>query len=193
MKTEVKPKKPMPQKIRSTMTMIEPFAGEFAKVPTPLELALNYCSHKCGYCFANLNQPDRQANVQAIQNSIRKMYSGESESITSALLREKRPVCLSNRVDPFATSNYQISTPIIELLTELEIPVYLQTKGGQGKAKDALEHIASNVIKKPSLWYITIAQDSDAKAKQIEPAAPSITKRLELIDYLQSIGQLTVF
>ena len=177
-------------KTRSTMNMIEPFAGNLLNSPIPLELALNYCSHKCGYCFANLNQPDRQADVDAIMKSIRKMYSGESEAITSAFLREKRPVCLSNRVDPFATSNYAIATPIVELLTQLGVPVQLQTKGGIGKAKDALFSVAEMI--KHSVWYVTISQTDDAIRKAIEPGATSIKDRFDMIQKLKAMGHKVV-
>jgi DNA repair photolyase len=46
--------------------LIEPYWGEFLISPIPLELSLNYCSHKCAYCFANLNDPKRTSDVKAI-------------------------------------------------------------------------------------------------------------------------------
>lgn len=39
--------------------MLDVYYGEFLINPIPLELSLNYCSHKCAYCFANVNQPGR--------------------------------------------------------------------------------------------------------------------------------------
>ena len=37
--------------------MITLFAGEFMLVPEALDVSHNWCSHNCGYCFANLNKP----------------------------------------------------------------------------------------------------------------------------------------
>ena len=51
--------------------MIEPYFGEFLINPVPLELSFNYCSHKCAYCFANLNKPDRQFDVLRFMRFIR--------------------------------------------------------------------------------------------------------------------------
>ncbi|WP_111599568.1 radical SAM family protein [Chitinophaga skermanii] len=104
-----------------------------------------------------------------------------SNSLQATLLREKYPVLISNLVDPFATSNYAQAVPVIEILTNLQVPVTIQTRGGKG-IEDVLKFLPSSV------WYISIPMLDDDIRKRYEPAAPSIQSRLELIDNLKSLG-----
>lgn len=159
--------------------MITPYYGEFLHVPFPLELSLNYCSHKCAYCFANLNKPDRKADVPKIMRFLADFQN--RETLEAVLMREKYPVLISNRVDPFAASNYQVSLPIMESLTAMEIPVTIQTRGGLG-VDDALKFL-------PKLfWYVSITMIDDDLRRKIEPGAPTIASRFELIEKLCSKG-----
>ena len=50
---------------------LDTYWGEFLTSPAPMELSLNYCSHGCEYCFANINTPDRKADVKAILRLLR--------------------------------------------------------------------------------------------------------------------------
>ena len=164
--------------------MITEFYGELLVSPIPLELALNYCSHKCAYCFANLNKPDRTVDVKGLLSQL-KNYPNQN-NLTAHLLREKYPVLISNRVDPFAISNYQITLPVIETLAGLDIPVSFQTRGGKG-IDEALQ-----IVKKPTLWYISICQTDDAIRKQIEPGGSRLEERWELVAKLQAEGHNVV-
>lgn len=148
--------------------MIQPFYGEFLVQPFPLDLALNYCSHKCAYCFANLNKPGRKADLHGIVRQIDRMH--DHENLTARLLREGYPVVMSNKVDPFAASNYKLTLPLLKLFKAKGIPVAFQTKGGKG-IEDALKLVA------PSYWYVSIAFQDDAIRRKIEPGAPSIDER----------------
>lgn len=159
--------------------MIYPYVGDFLISPAPLQLSFNYCSHKCSYCFANLNNPNRSFDLKEYQKQIKSVYT--NNSLQSVLLREKYPVLISNLVDPFATSNYGIAVPVIEQLTAIDIPVTLQTRGGRG-VDDVLKFLTQSV------WYISIPMLQDSIRKQIEPGAPSIQSRFELIDKLISKG-----
>jgi DNA repair photolyase len=103
------------------------------------------------------------------------------KSFESFLLCEQYPVLISNRVDPFAVSNYRQALPVMELLTEMEIPIAFQTKGGRG-IDDALKFL------KPSCWYISIATLDEDFVRQMEPGAPSVKERLELIEQLTAAG-----
>ncbi len=163
--------------------MIEIFSGEFLVSPIPLQLSLNWCSHACSYCFANLNKPGRAAKVKELQSQL-KNFQGQ-QNIVAHLLRERYPVLISNLVDPFATSNYQIAVPVMEQLTDLGVPVCVQTRGGKG-IDDALSFLP------PSVFYISIPTLDDAVRKRIEPAAPSIQSRLELIDKLHAKGHKVI-
>lgn len=159
--------------------MLKPYFGEFLVSPFPLELSLNYCSHKCAYCFANLNTPDRKANPVSIFNLLNEF--GERQTLEAELLKRKFPVLISNKVDPFAASNHKLALPIIKTLRGLEIPMAFQTKGGRG-IDDAL------AIVQPSHWYVSITTLDETVAKRVEPGAPPIRDRLALCEKLLSAG-----
>ncbi len=159
--------------------MISAYKGEFLVSPIPLEIDLNYCSHKCNYCFANLNNPKRKANTNKIINQIKNCHN--SKNIESYLLANGYPVLMSNKVDAFAKSNYKIALPIIEMLTKNGNGICFQTKGGDG-IDDALDIVGK------SHWYISISFLDDNLRKKIEPGAPSIESRFELIQKLTNKG-----
>ncbi len=167
--------------------MIYPYVGDFLISPVPLQLSFNYCSHKCTYCFANLNSPDRSFDVKRFQEQVKGVFhKNEKGKYTrndtqSVLLRHRYPVLISNLVDPFATSNYQHAVPAIELLTSMKIPVAIQTRGGRG-VDDVLSFLP------PSVWYISIPTYNDSIRKEIEPGAPSIQSRFKLIEDLKAKG-----
>jgi DNA repair photolyase len=163
--------------------MIDPFWGEFLASPIPLDLALNYCSAKCAFCFANLNSPERSADVPKITRLLDEYV--DRSSVPARLLQEGYPVLLSNRVDPFANSNYKVSLALLEKMVAEEIPVAIQTRGGRG-VDEALGML------RPSCWYVSICQDDDALRKQIEPGAPSIESRFELIQKVRAAGHRVV-
>lgn len=161
--------------------MLDVYWGEFGINPIPLEMSLNWCSHACAYCFANLNNPERTADVGAIARLIAEYPS--RKSVSAMLLRDGYPVLISNRVDPFANSNYKQSLPIIRQLHEMGIPVAIQTKGGRG-IDDVLEYLP------PSCWYISISFWDDARRRQIEPGATSVKDRLALMEKLSAKGHV---
>lgn len=159
--------------------MIYPYVGDFLINPVPLQLSFNFCSHKCSYCFANLNNPNRTFDVKEFQTQLKGIYT--NNSLPSILLREKYPVVVSNLVDPFATSNYGVSVPIMEMLTNYEIPIAVQTRGGRG-IDDVLKFLPKSV------WYISIPMLQDEIRKRVEPGAPNIESRLELVSKLKEAG-----
>lgn len=159
--------------------MIEPYWGEFLISPIPLELSLNYCSHKCAYCFANLNDPKRTGDVKAIMRFLSTYL--DRETLEARLLKDGYPVVVSNRTDPFAAANYRQMLPILETMATLEIPVAIQTKGGYG-VEDALKFLP------PSVWYISISMLDDDIRRRIEPGAPDIESRFRLIEKVRDRG-----
>jgi DNA repair photolyase len=163
--------------------MLEPLWGEFFTSPIPLELSLNFCSHKCSYCFANLNKPEREADIPKIVRNIKDHLN--RTSVPARLLQECYPVLLSNKVDPFANSNYRVTLPLLELLVEHDIPVALQTRGGRG-VDEAIRLLP------PSCWYVSICHVDDALRRRHEPGAPSIESRFELIAQLRAAGHRVV-
>lgn len=165
--------------------MITLYSGEIFINPIPLHLSLNYCSHKCAYCFANLNSPDRTLDAKKLQSQLKNFY--RQENLVAQLMRDQYPVLLSNTVDPFATSNYQYTLPIIEQLNALGIPVTFQTRGASNaKGDEALTAVIENTP--PSLFYISITTTQEPIRELVEPGAPSIAYRLDLIDRLIKAG-----
>ena len=143
--------------------MIQPFFGEFLISPAALEWSLNYCSHACAYCFANLNSPTRKGDASKAMRQVAEI--GRRATLTDLYLRNKYPVCIANKTDAFSESNYRETLPVIDALKEAGVPIQFQTKGGKGidQALDGLP---------PSVWYITVCQNDDAIRKRIEPNAP---------------------
>lgn len=162
---------------------ISPYYGEMLTSPVPLEMSLNVCSSGCAYCFSVLNDRHRQADVPGIMNLL-KGYQNLN-SFEAQLMRAEYPVLVSNRVDPFATSNYKVSIPILRVMTELGIPVTFQTRGGRG-VDDVLAFL------KPSLWYVSICTLDDSIRKKVEPGAPDTDSRFELIKKLKNKGHRVV-
>jgi DNA repair photolyase len=160
-----------------------PYWGDFLVSPVPIELSFNYCSHSCQYCFSNLNRPDRRADIKATMNLLSEYQ--ERETFVARLLQEKYPVLVSNRVDPFAGSNWRQSLPVFEAMAGMGIPFTIQTKGGRG-VDELLDFCP------PTVWYISIALLDEKKRAEIEPGAPSIQSRFELISKLKEKGHEVV-
>lgn len=161
--------------------MITPYYGEFLTSPYPLEMSLNWCTHGCKFCFANLNTPDRKADVKAITNLIRDHQN--RETIVAQLMRGRYPILISNKVDPFAASNHKIAIPIMRTLSEMGFPIAIQTRGGRG-----VEEVLGWLPK--SHWYISIGHLDEDVRKRVEPGAPPIADRLALIERLVSLGHV---
>lgn len=145
--------------------------GLFMNSGVPLEMALNYCGN-CHYCFADLNSPERSANVPQIMNLITGFR--EKDTYAAKLLQMGYPVVLSNHVDPFSKSNAPIALPIIEVMAAQGIPILFQTKACK-PAYTALDLVPQ------SCWYITITTLDNDVLRRVEPGAPSAEERLSFI------------
>ena len=161
------------------MSIIEPYWGEFLISPIPLEMSLNYCSHKCGYCFANLNDPKRHGDIKKIMRFLADFRN--RETLSAKLMQDGYPICISNRSDPFAYSNARQIMPILETLAGIGAPVTFQTKGGEGIDR-AIQLFPTAV------WYISISFANDDLRRKIEPGAPTIASRFELIEKIILAG-----
>ena len=144
-----------------------------------LEMSLNWCSMGCSYCFANLNSPNRSANAKSILGIISDHQN--RNTYTAYLLREKHPIVISNHVDPFADSNAHVALPILEVLTELDLPFTLQTKCGK-HGYEALKFI------KPTVFYISIMTMDEDVLRRVEPGAPTAQERFKFIETARSMG-----
>lgn len=165
------------------MDTIKPYYGEFFVSCVPLEMGGNFCSHNCSYCFANLNNRQRQLDVAKTVSLIKSRQN--RESLEAQLLRLGYPVLISNKVDPFSKSNYRDMVPIMELLTQEGIGIAIQTRGGHG-IDEVLKFLP------PSVWYISITHDQEETRQLIERQAPDIESRFELIKKLKRSGHRVV-
>jgi DNA repair photolyase len=164
--------------------MLQLYEGNLLIGHAPMEMSLNYCSHVCAYCFANIGHRDRKTALNSALNLIREC--DQRETFIAWLLRNQYPVLLSNRVDPFALSNYRETIPIAAELTGRGIPIAWQTKGGKG-IDDVLKFLPA-----PQVWYITLTTLDDATARRVEQAAPLPGERLALIEKLKAHGHRVV-
>lgn len=96
-------------------------------------------------------------------------------------MRDRYPVRLSNRSDPFSRSNQADTAQVLAALNANNIPVFFQTKGGIGAIEAAEKQTRS-------VWYVSISFWDDAKRAEMEPGAPTIRERVELIQRLRSLG-----
>lgn len=155
-----------------------------------MELMLNTCSHGCRGCFAVLQEPNKKANFRQLQSSLLRSY--ESETLEGYLLRNKYPVVFSNHTDPFAKSNTtpaNLSVAALELLTGMDIPVSIQTKGGPGLLKPFNYHCSAvDLLPVPTAFYISIETLDDDIGLTWAPKAPPPSERLGLVRILRGMG-----
>lgn len=163
--------------------MLEPFKGEFFMHPAALDYSGNTCSNACAYCFASLRSEVRRANVVKLS----KLCLGKSENRihTDWLFNQGYPVCMSNRSDPFATSNADNTVVALQLLDMVPNGVFFQTKG-LSKGFDFSD--LDKFKKKNVVVYITIDTLNDETCRKIEPGAPLPRQRIELARYAKSRG-----
>jgi DNA repair photolyase len=153
--------------------------GMLLVVPSALQLTMNYCSHSCHYCFANLNKPDRTYNERDTINTL--MNYQKHKSVKAQFLRDKYPILASNLVDVFAKNNYKHFLEVYKIIRKENIPIAFQTRGGYG-IDDILKTLP------PSYFYISITSHDDNVIKKIEPNAPTISERINLVKKLKQLG-----
>jgi len=157
--------------------------GGFLNSPIPLEFSLNWCSHACHYCYANLNSPNRTTDMGQIMG----LLSNYNDRTTYAaqLLKMGYPVLCSTHVDFFAKSNVQQSIPLMELMNELDIKFAISTRGG--------DHYIE-VIKKlpPKAIYFSVTTLDDDISIRVEPGAPLPSERLKMIEQSVEFGHRVV-
>ena len=163
--------------------MIDILTNSFLDNPVPLQLTLNYCSHGCSYCFANLNNPQRKADIKGILSQLKN--HNKRNDLVSYYLREKYPLLISNNIDPFSKNNYKLTEQIVDVMLDLDIPVQLNTRGGYG-----WEEIIHKI--KPSLFYISVPYSDDKIREKLEPQAPTLEHRFELAKEVVKAGHKVI-
>lgn len=167
---------------------IRAYAGEFTMVPWGLELSMNWCSHACPYCFANNMKYERRADFRSVVGLISNYKNRNTRE--ALLLQAGVPMLVSNHVDPFAGSNAQQFEPIWELCIESGIELSWQTRGAHKPQLKIQERIIRETPR--SFWYVSIPMWDDSIRARIEPSAPTIGSRLDLIDQLVEAGHVVV-
>lgn len=162
------------------------YAGEFLTSPAGLELSMNWCGHDCTYCFANATVPNRQADLGGIVGLLANFR--ERNTREARLLQAGVPMLVSNHVDPFAGTNAEQFEPIWEICVEAGIQLTWQTRGAHRPQQRILNRVIRETPR--SVWYISVPFIDDQVRRRVEPKAPSIPSRLELIDQLIAAGHV---
>ena len=165
---------------------IRAYAGEFLTSPAGLELSMNWCGHACTYCFANLSKPNRRADIRGTVGLLSEFRQRRSRE--AKLLQAGVPLLVSNHVDPFAGSNAAQFEPIWELCVELGVELTWQTRGAHAPQRPFLNRVIKETPR--SVWYISIPMLDDTIRRRVEPHAPSIGSRLELLQQLVEAGHV---
>jgi len=171
-----------------TKDSIRAFKGELLWAPEALELSMSWCSHACSYCYANARKPNRRVDLPAIVGllaNFRKRSTREAR-----LLQLGYPVNVSNHVDVFAGSNATQFEPIWELMVDQGVPIVFQTRGAHKPQQKILDRVIAETPR--CVWYVSIPMWDDEIRKRIEPQAPSIPYRFDLIQQIKEAGHEVV-
>lgn len=158
--------------------------GAFLNIPIPLELSLNYCSHNCTFCYANLNSPQRTADVSQIMGLLSSFW--ERETYAAKLLQMGYPVMCSTHVDFFAKSNEAIAMTLFEVMIEGGVNFAILTRGGDRYLE------AVRMFPKPVVIYFSFVAFDDAIAARIEPNSPLPSERIRMIEETIALGHRVV-
>lgn len=165
---------------------IRHYSGEYLISPVGVHFGLNWCTHNCGYCFANLNNPNRRGDWKGAYNAIKAAASkDEYANIAVNLLRAGYDILCANDSDPFAKSNADAFGEVYKLARDYGFHFSFQTRGGENAIKTIEEH-------PPTLVYISVTSDDDKLIAQIEPGAPRYEDRWKLIRAAKAAGHQVV-
>ena len=160
------------------------YAGEFLISPCGLELSMNWCGHDCSYCFAKAMSPKRRADVRGVMSLLANFRNRSTRE--ARLLQAGIPMLVSNHVDPFAGTNATQFEPIWEVAIDQGVQIAWQTRGAHKPQRKFLERVIRETPR--SVWYVSIPMLDDAVRARIEPRAPSIDSRFDLIAQLVEAG-----
>jgi DNA repair photolyase len=166
---------------------IRAYTGEYLTSPVAVHLGLNWCTHNCFYCFANLNNPERRADYSDVNSLLRNVAQRNAhlKNLPTRLVLAGHPILASNDSDPFAKSNYQQLAPIWEAFQDMGVSMVFQTRGGD-------QAIATLEKAKPTMVYVSFTSDQEATIKRAEPGAPSHAARKALILAAKAAGHHVV-
>jgi len=170
----------------------------FCGVPFRLD-TYSGCSHRCAYCYvraAELTSASRDNRGQYIiaanpEDVKRDLFTALStnerrESINIEWLRHKVPIHWGGMSDPFQAceKRFEVSKKILETLSWYNYPTVISTKGTICVQPEYME-----LLKKGNYAFqISLISDDEDFIKRIEPGAPSVKERLELLEKLANWG-----
>lgn len=161
--------------------MLRLYTGEYLTSPMLLHFGGNWCTHNCGYCFANLNMPDRVADPADLAKVLKWADTGSS-TLEWELMRAGHPVLMSNDSDPCSKSNAALHAAAVETFGAVGVRIVYQTRGGEPSEE------ARIVNQRPTMVYVSLTTDNEDKRRHYEPGAPPHTQRMEFIRRLRAAG-----
>lgn len=157
------------------------YTGEYLVSPVPLHFGLNWCTHACFYCFANLAQPNRRVDPR----SMAKIAKGGS-GVEKWFLDRHYPILMANDSDPLAISNIELFYEVRALCQRTGYRLTYQTKGGKREDEDAMLDDA------PTMIYVSLTSDDETLLAKTEPGAPGFRRRMDLICRAKQAGHHVV-
>jgi len=167
---------------------IRALKGELLWAPEALELSMNWCGFDCSYCYANARKPNRTVDLAQIMGLLANYRTRDTRE--AKLMQLGYPMMVSNHVDVFSGTNAEQFEPIWEVCVDQCVPIVWQTRGAHKPQRGILDRIIRETPR--SIWYISIPMWDEDVRKRIEPQAPPIGYRLELIEQLVAAGHLVV-
>lgn len=165
---------------------IRPYTGEYLVSPVALHLGLNWCTHACFYCFANLNRAGRRADYSAVQQFLGKVQRQQpGRDITAMLALAGHPILASNDSDPFARSNGEQNLTLMRAMLDAGLRFSFQTRGGEGAEAMLADH-------PPTMVYISFTSDQADTVRSAEPGAPTFEARKALALHAKAAGHFVV-
>lgn len=161
------------------------YCGEYLKSPVPVHFGLNWCSHACFYCFANLNKPDRRTENSDLARMAR-WFSKGSGPIEYWYLATGHPLLVANDSDPLAKTNRETFRALHDLCRSAGVRIVYQTKGGEREDEDAI------LADRPTTIYVSVTSDNEAWLAQAERGAPGFAHRVDFIRRATAAGHHVV-
>lgn len=166
--------------------------------------AYQKCDHQCQYCFSQTYDgaqfydenpgPDYwKDRLEAARSQFEKAFASSrpSKHDVTHFMRLRSPFHMSVVYDPFQEireAKYGFGLSLLELLTEYEYPVMIQTKGDillKRKYMDAVTELAEVA---DVAIQVSVCTHRNKKSKLIEPGAPPASRRFKTMKTYQEIG-----
>lgn len=184
------------------------YAGEFGVnnqiffcgVPFRLD-SYQGCSHQCRYCFARSSDltnyantdkqvgriliPDSSRFTRILSNALE--FSAKRADINYEWLKHRVPIHWGGMSDPFqpCEAKYKVTKTWMNHLNWYHYPVAISTKGTTLLTSDEYFQL----LKEGNYAVqVTLIGNDEAKIKQIEPGAPTVTERLLALEKIAEAG-----